>query len=141
MSVAHPSDDFGLTIYDYGGNVDEKTFKDRTKKFGLNIIHLVESLPKTRTADVIGRQPLRSATSIGANYRAACRAKSPADMINKLKVVEEEGDETLYWLELLGESGLVPQAQLLPLAKEGDELLSMTVASIKTLRAKTNRQS
>ena len=121
--------------------MDEKTFKERTKKFGLNIIRLAESLPKTRTADVIGRQILRSATSIGANYRAACRAKSPVDMINKLKIVEEEGDETLYWLELLGESGMVPQAQLLPLAKEGDELLAMTVASIKTLRAKTNRSS
>jgi hypothetical protein len=83
MSAAHPSDDFGLTIYDYGVNVDEKTFKERTKRFGLSIIHLVESLPKTRTADVIGRQLLRSATSIGANYRAACRAKSPADMINR----------------------------------------------------------
>jgi four helix bundle protein len=63
--------------------VDEKTFKDRTKKFGLSIIRLVESLPKTRTADVIGRQLLRSATSIGENYRAACRAKSPADMISR----------------------------------------------------------
>jgi len=121
--------------------VDEKTFKDRTKKFGLSIIRLVESLPNTRTADVIGRQILRSATSIGANYRAACRAKSPADMLNKFKIVEEEGDETLYWLELLGESGLVPQAQLTPLLKEGNELIAMTVASIKTLRAKTNRQS
>jgi four helix bundle protein len=121
--------------------VDEKIFKDRTIKFGLSIIRLVESLPKTRSADVIGRQILRSATSIGTNYRAVCRAKSPADMVNKLKVVEEEGDETLYWLELLGESGLVPQAQLLPLAKEADELLAMTVASIKTLRAKNNLQS
>ena len=121
--------------------MDEKTFKDRTKKFGLSIIRLVESLPNTRTADVIGRQILRSATSIGANYRAACRAKSPADMLNKFKIVEEEGDETLYWLELLGESGLVPQAQLTPLLKEGNELIAMTVASIKTLRAKTNRQS
>jgi len=119
----------------------EEVFKDRTKKFGLSIIHLVESLPRTRTADVIGKQILRSATSVGANYRAACRAKSPADMINKLKMVEEEGDETLYWLELLVESGIVPQTQLTTLAKEGDELLAMTVASIKTLRAKTNRQS
>ena len=121
--------------------MDEKTFKERTKKFGLNVIRLVEALPKTRTADVIGRQILRSATSIGANYRAACRAKSPVDMINKLKIVEEEGDETLYWLELLGESSLVPQAHLLPLAKEGDELIAITVASIKTLRAKTNHSS
>jgi four helix bundle protein len=123
--------------------MDEKTFKDRTKRFGLSIIQLVEALPRTRTADVIGKQILRSGTSIGANYRAACRAKSTADMINKLKMVEEEGDETIYWLELLAESGTISQAILLPIAKEGDELVAMTISSIKTLRGKSisNRQS
>jgi len=112
--------------------VDEKTFKERTKNFGLAVIRLVEKLPKTRTADVIGRQILRSATSVGANYRAACRAKSTADMLNKLKIVEEEADETLYWLELLQETS--PMPEIPTLAKEGNELLAMTVASIKTLR-------
>ena len=116
--------------------MDENTFKERTKDFGLNVIRLVESLPKTRTADVIGRQVLRSATSIGANYRAACRAKSTADMINKLKIVEEESDETLYWLELLCGSNLIPSDRITSLEKEGNELVAMTVASIKTLRAR-----
>jgi four helix bundle protein len=118
--------------------MDEKTFKDRTKKFALKIIRLVESLPRTYAAEVIGKQLLRSATLIGANYRAACRAKSTADMINKLKMVEEEGDETLYWLDLLGESGLVPPVQLVEFSKEADEFLAMTVASLKTLRAKSS---
>ena len=112
--------------------MDEKTFKDRTKKYGLAVICLTEKLPKTMTSDVLGRQILRPATSIGANYRAACRAKSAADMINKLKIVEEEADETLYWLELLQET--LPMAEIPALAKEGNELLAMAVASIKTLR-------
>jgi four helix bundle protein len=123
--------------------MDEKTFKDRTKRFGLMMIRLVDSLPQSRSSDVLGRQIIRSGTSIGANYRAACRAKSTADMLNKLKIVEEEGDETLFWLGLLSESGLVPQAQLTCLMDEGNQLLAMTVASIKTLRAKSkfaNRQ-
>ncbi len=117
--------------------MDEATFKQRTKKFGLDVIHLVESLPKTKTADVIGRQLLRSATSIGANYRAACRAKSAPDMINKLKIVEEETDESAYRLELLNESGVMPGQNTANLSKEADELLAMTVASLKTLRSRT----
>ncbi len=125
--------------------MDEATFKQRTKKLALDIIHLVESLPKTKTADVIGKQVLRSATSIGANYRAACRAKSTLNMIDKLKIVEEETDETLYWLELLGGSGIVSMQGLDPLCKETGELLAMTVASLKTLRsriaAENNRKS
>ena len=79
---------------------------------------------------------LRSATSVGANYRAACRAKSTADMINKLKIVEEEADETLYWLELVIEAGLMPETRLADLMKETDEIIAMTVSSIKTLRTK-----
>jgi len=117
--------------------MDAKTFKERTKKFGLMVIRLVESLPHTPNADVLGKQILRSGTSVGANYRAACRAKSAADMLNKLKIAEEEGDETFYRLELLEESGLVPQEQLAGLMDECNQLLAMTVASIKTLRAKS----
>jgi four helix bundle protein len=114
--------------------MDEKTFKTRTKKLAVEIIHQTEKLPKSRAADVIGRQLLRSGTSIGANYRAACRAKSTADMINKLKIVEEESDETEYWLELLVEAELVPQDQFASIYKETDEILALTIASIKTLR-------
>ena len=118
--------------------MDEKTFKTRTKKLAVAIIIEVEKLPHSRAADVIGKQLVRSGTSIGANYRAACRAKSTADMINKMKIVEEESDETEYWLELLVEAGLVPENQIAETYKETDEILSMTIASIKTLR---NRRS
>jgi four helix bundle protein len=115
-------------------NMDEKTFKDRTKKLAVSIIKQVEKMPRSLAADVIGKQVIRSGTSIGANYRAACRSKSTADMINKMKIVEEESDETQYWLELLVEAGLAPKDQIASLHKETDEILAMTVASIKTLR-------
>ena len=117
-----------------GANVDEKTFKTRTKKLAVEIIRQTQQLPRTPAADIIGRQLIRSGTSIGANYRAACRAKSMADMINKLKIVEEESDETEYWLELLVEAGFVRQNQIDHIYKETDEILAMTIASIKTLR-------
>jgi len=118
--------------------MDEKTFEARTKKLAIAIIQQIEKLLKSPAADVIGKQLIRSGTSIGANYRAACRAKSTADMINKMKVVEEESDETEYWLEILVEAGLVSESQIKEIYKETDEILSMTVASIKTLR---NRKS
>ncbi|TAJ96947.1 MAG: four helix bundle protein [Candidatus Manganitrophaceae bacterium] len=117
--------------------MNEQLFKKRTKKLALDIIKLVEDLPKSRTADVIGRQLLRSATSIGANYRAACRGKSKADVISKLSIVEEEADESAYWLELLIDSGVVPETRIMELLKETNEIISMTVASIKTLRARS----
>ncbi|MEJ5309612.1 MAG: four helix bundle protein [Anaerolineae bacterium] len=113
--------------------MDEKAFKERTKQLALRVIHLVESLPVNKTVDVIGRQILRSATSVGANYRAACRAKSTADMIAKLGIVEEEADETLYWLELLVEAELVPETRLSSLIQETNEIIAMIVSSIKTL--------
>jgi four helix bundle protein len=114
--------------------MDERAFKARTKELALRVIRLVNSLPRNRTANVIGHQVLRSATSVGANYRAACRAKSVADMIAKLSIVEEEADETLYWLELLVETDLVPKARLRDLMQETDEITAMIVSSIKTLR-------
>jgi len=83
--------------------------KARTKSFALRIIKLVESLPSNRTADVVGKQLLRSGTSVGANYRAACRAKSNADFIAKMGTVEEEADESAFWLEVIVESGLVKE--------------------------------
>ena len=120
--------------------MNENLFKKRTRQAALRVIRVVESLPRSRTADVIGRQLLRSGTSIGANYRAACRGKSPADMVAKLGIVEEEADETLYWLELLVEAKVVPAAKLGPLQNEVGEILAMIVASIKTLRGRS-RQS
>ncbi len=111
-------------------------FQARTKAYALRVIRLVERLPPGTTASVIGRQLLRSATSVGANYRAACRAKSPADFIAKVGIVEEEADESLYWMELLIASGIMSQAQLSALMAEGNELVAMTVASINTTRKK-----
>ncbi|MEH2009137.1 four helix bundle protein [Nostoc sp.] len=116
--------------------MNQQEFKARTKQLALRVIRLVEQLPETRVADVIGKQLLRSATSVGANYRAACRAKSTADLIAKLGIVEEEADETLYWLELVIESGLMTAEKLKSLMQEATEILAMTVSSIKTLREK-----
>lgn len=84
---------------------------------------------------------LRSATSVGANYRVACRSKSVADLIAKLSIVEEEADETLYWSELLVESGLITAEKLKNLMQEATEIIAVTVASIKTLREKQNREN
>ena len=117
----------------------EELFKPRTKQLALDIISLVESLPTSRTANVIGRQLIRSGTSIGANYRAACRGKSKADLLFKLSIVEEEADETVYWLELLIESHIVSKARVAALLKETDEIIAMIVASIKTLRERSEQ--
>ncbi|MBI4115468.1 MAG: four helix bundle protein [Candidatus Omnitrophica bacterium] len=108
--------------------------KKRTQEFALQVIKLVELLPKSKASDVIGRQLMRSGTSVGANYRAACRAKSQIDFIAKLKIVEEETDEVLYWLELLVASNLVSLDEIQALKKEAEELLAITVASINTTR-------
>ena len=108
--------------------------KARTKNYALRVIKAVQALPENRVANVLGSQLLRSGTSVGANYRAACRAKSTADFVNKLKIVEEEGDESLFWMELLVESGVTPQRKLGELMKEGDELVAIVVAAIKTTR-------
>jgi len=108
--------------------------KKRTREFALRVIRLCESLPSGRTADVIGRQLLRCGTSVGVNYRAACRARSTADFIAKLGIVEEECDECIYWMELLIDSGLVKPTLLEPLMNEADEILSIIIASIKTAR-------
>ena len=116
--------------------MDEGEFKNRTKNLALRVIRLTESLPNNTTANIIGKQILRSATSVGANYRAACRAKSTADLINKLSIVEEEADESLYWLELLEESGLVNKSKLAKLKSDFNEIVAMLVTSIKTLRTK-----
>jgi four helix bundle protein len=119
--------------------MDERQFRERTKGLALRVIRLVETLPGGTTSEIVGRQLLRSATSVGANYRAVCRARSTADMIAKLGIVEEEADETLYWLELLSEAGLIPQSRLADLMQETDEIVAMTVSSIKTLRNSRGR--
>jgi four helix bundle protein len=115
--------------------MDKTELKQRTKSYALRVIKVVEALPHERVAGVLGKQLLRSGTSVGANYRAACRAKSSADFVNKLKIVEEECDESLYWMELMVEAGVIPENKLGQLMREGDELLAITVASIKRSRS------
>ena len=114
--------------------MDEDGLLGRTKRFALRIIKLCEALPNTPTAHVIRGQLLRSGTSVGSNYRAACRAKSSADFISKMGTVEEETDESLYWIEMLIEAAIVKQDLLTDLMKEGNEILAMTVSSINTAR-------
>jgi len=110
------------------------TFRARSKAFALRTIRLVEALPKKPSADVIGRQLLRSATSVAANYRAAQRARSKAEFISKISIVVEEADETVFWLELLGEANLIQQSRLIEVQKEANELLAIFAASQRTAR-------
>ena len=114
--------------------MSERDLKTRTKAFALRILKLVDALPKTAAGRALASQIVRSGTSIAANYRAACRAKSTADFIAKMGIVEEEADETLFWLELLEESKLVTPAKLTAIKQEANELIAITVASIKTAR-------
>jgi four helix bundle protein len=117
-----------------GLNTKHDNLKDRTKNFALRIIRLFEALPKGKASDVIGRQLMRSGTSVAANYRSACRARSTADFGSKMGVVEEEADETIFWMELLIEAHVVAEEQLKALMKEADEILAIIVSSIKTAR-------
>ena len=112
-----------------------KELQDRTKKFALRIIGAFSRLPKTEEARVLGRQFLRSGTSVAANYRAACRARSAADFISKISVVVEEADETLFWLELIVEANLVPAKVVASLVTECEELLKIFSASRATAEA------
>ena len=110
--------------------------KQRTTAFALRIIKLVESLPKTQTSRVICDQLLRSGTSVPANYRAACRARSNAEFIAKMGIVEEETDESVFWIELLVDSNLVKQELVADLMNEGSQLTAIWVSSINTARGK-----
>jgi len=108
--------------------------KKRTKEFAVRIVKFVESLPNDKTLNIVGNQLLRSGTSVGANYRAACRAKSRAHFISKLGDVEEEADESIYWMEILESVGSVQSKELESLKVEASELLAITISSINTAR-------
>ncbi len=108
--------------------------KQRTKQFAIRILRLYRALPAKEEGRVLGRQLLRSGTSVGANYRAACRARSRAEFISKLGIVLEEADETVFWLELLLEGGIVKQEKIANLLKEAEELTSIFVASLCTAK-------
>jgi four helix bundle protein len=120
--------------------MDVEELKKRTKKFGLNTIKLVESLPSTQAGRVIGNQLLRSALSAGANYRAACRGRSKADFISKVGITIEEADESQHWLEMLAEAGIVSPDKLKPLMQEANEIVAILTASAKTARENLNRR-
>ena len=116
--------------------MDEAQMKKRTKEFAKEIIKLCRKLPDNREGRLVGNQIFRSGTSVAANYRAACRARSNADFISKLAIVEEEADETLFWLEIIDEMKILGDAFIGSLMKENDEIIAIIVASIKTARQK-----
>lgn len=120
--------------------MDTEELKKRTKQFGLRCIKVVESLPNHRTGDVLGRQLLRSATSVGANYRSACRAQSKPAFISKLAIAIEEADESQYWLEMIIEAGLLSQKKLAGLMRESDEIVAILTASSKTAKANLSKR-
>ena len=111
-----------------------RDFRARTFQFGIRCVRLVESLPKSTAAQTIGRQLLRAGTSVGANYRAAVRGRSRADFVSRMGIVEEESDEALYWIDVLVELGLATEKRVEALRAEANEIISITVSSIKTAR-------
>jgi four helix bundle protein len=114
--------------------MNETQLKNRTKEFAKNIIHLCRDLPTNREGRLIGNQLFRSGTSVAANYRAACRGRSKAEFISKLAIVEEEADETLFWLELIKEMDILKGSVVDALMKESNEILAIMVSSIKTVK-------
>ena len=113
--------------------MDEEELKRRTKRFALQIMALVESLPNTQIGRAIGGQLVRCGTSVGANYRAACRGRSKAEFAAKVGTVEEEADESGYWMELIIEGELIEEKQVLPLLREANEIAAIMAASRKTV--------
>ncbi len=114
--------------------MDSEELKGRTKEFALRVLRLLESIPHGRIEDVLVRQLTKASTSVGANYRAACRARSKADFVSKITIVEEEADETQYWLELLLDVGRGNRAEIKALIDEAKELTAIFTASGKTAR-------
>jgi four helix bundle protein len=117
---------------------DSEALKLRTKKFAMRVLTLYRALPRTQEARILGAQLLRSSTSIGANYRAACRGRSRAEFVAKLGIVLEEADETVFWLELIQEAAIFPEGKMRSLCKEANELVSIFVSSIRTAKGFTS---
>lgn len=120
--------------------MNEQELKARTKQFGLRVMNFVETLPKTTTGRALGNQLIRSGTSVGANYRAACRSRSKAEFIAKIGTVVEEADESAFWLELIMDGGLLNLENVSPLHKEAEELTAIFTASGLTAK-RNNMQS
>jgi four helix bundle protein len=108
--------------------------KMRTKQFAIRVVGVVRSLPRGREGDVLGKQLLRCGTSVAANYRAVCRSRSHAEFISKMNVVVEEADETVFWLEMLADTGVVRADKLELLIREANELLAISAASLRTAK-------
>jgi len=119
--------------------MNPKILKERTKQFGLRVLNLYEEISKTKKGEILGNQLLGSGTSVGANYRAACRAKSNADFIYKIQIVEEEADESVYWLELISESNIIRKNRLGSILKEANELTAIFTSSGKTAKQRRNK--
>jgi len=117
-----------------GKAITPEIMKNRTKTFAKQIIYLCRKLPKNREGYLIGNQIFRSSTSVASNYRAACRGRSKAEFIAKMGIVEEEADETLFWLEVIEEVEIFDRDTISPLMREGNEILSIVVSSINTAR-------
>jgi four helix bundle protein len=118
--------------------VDSEELKDRTMRFAVRVMRLAEALPKSVRGRVVAQQLCRSGTSVAANYRSALRSKSGADFANKISIVLEEADESLFWIELIAEAGLLPEERLRALASEAEELVRIFAATRRTAR---NRES
>jgi four helix bundle protein len=116
-----------------------RSLAERTKAFALRIIRVFSALPRTEVGRVIGRQMLRSGTSVGAHGREAFRSRSDAELISKIEVAIQELDETMYWMELLVEAEIVSPRRLQPLHDEADELMAILVSSVKTIKARRRR--
>ncbi len=125
----------GFRIADYQGEfVTRGELMARTKAFALDVVRAVEDLPRGRTTDVVGKQLLRAGTSVGANYRAACRARSRKEFVAKMGIVEEEADEAQFWLELIVERGMLDESRVGPLRSEAAQVVAIAVASMRTAR-------
>jgi four helix bundle protein len=116
--------------------MNEPQMKDRTKQFALRVLKLADELPASRSCNAIASQIVRGSTSVAANYPALCRSKSRADFINKTSIVEEEADESGFWLELIVDAGLMTATRVKPLLAEASEITAMLVASRKTAIAR-----
>lgn len=114
--------------------MNSEELKTRTKKFALRIVKLVKSLPKTSEGKIFGNQLLRCGTSVGANYRAACRARSRAEFISKIGIVIEETDESMFWMELIIEADLMKKNLIEPLLQEAKEILAIMISSSNSAR-------
>ena len=114
--------------------------KERTLDYGIRVMNMAEKLPPTKASNIISDQIMRAAFSVGANYRAACRAKSARDFINKLKIVLEESDETMYWMQVIVKAQIIEEAKMSAIMREADELTAIFAAALKTAISNSKKE-